>query len=298
MTGCDRQEWDRPNTNKKTGELTMKKSAALLTVLSTCLLSATANAYFIRPYISYSGSTIDGLEVDGATSRAEGYSDAFRSSRADVSLATGQMKLFVEANGPNYGATAQGVMGDTVTLVNGAGTTANFTWGLEATVNVDWFQNTLNSHTIWYVAGMAVYAPGVADRTNWHVKEDNALFYDFRVYQMPEPTEDVIDYLIDVDLSGDINLDSNYQSFDVFYTAQLLASGSDEWMGFTIDGEHTASAGLSLADGVTMTSASGVFLRDAPGNNDPSSNVPEPGTILLLGAGLASILGFRSRKRG
>ncbi len=277
----------------------MKNKIFITALLSTFFVAATAQAYFVRPYVQLPpGEVIDGLEIDGATSRTEQFGDAFRPVRSSVDLATGQIKLFAQSNGVNgvtLGAGAHGIMGDRIKITNGIGTTAHFTWGLDATVNIDWFQNTLDKKRVFYGAFMAIYDAGIADHTDWNgSKKDQALFVEDTVYQIDDPTEDVVDFVIDLDVIADIEITKPNQEFDVFYNVFMLTGDSNEWMGFTLDGWHTAQAGLTLAPGVTMTSASGVFLSRAPGGPSP---VPEPGTMVLFGAGLSGLLGLRSRNK-
>ena len=58
--------------------------------------------------------------------------------------------------------------------------------------------------------------------------------------------------------------------------------------GVACDFAHTGAVSLSLPDGVSLTSDSGVFLT--------GSNVPEPGSLALLSAGLALTATFRRRR--
>ncbi len=276
----------------------MKGKFFITALLSTFFVTATAQAYFVRPVVHIPpGEIIDGLEIDGATSRTEQFGDAFRPVRTSVDLATGQMKLFAQSNGVNgvtLGAGTTGIMGDRIKITNGIGTTAHFTWGLDATVTIDWFQNTLDTNRVFYGAYMGIYDAGIADYSNWFGKKDKALFIEDTWYQIDDPTEDVVDFVIDLDVVADIEITKPNQELDVFYSAFMMTGPSNEWLGFTLDGWHTAQAGLTLAPGVTMTSASGVFLGRAPGSPSP---VPEPGTMMLFGVGLIGLLGSKSRKK-
>src|SRR5690606_8264839 len=88
----------------------------------------------VRPVITFGGEIVDGLIVDGATSNSVEFSDAARTARSSVDLASGEMRLFTSGAGATVSSSAQGIMGDSLTFLNGAGTTVNFSWGLEAIV--------------------------------------------------------------------------------------------------------------------------------------------------------------------
>lgn len=79
---------------------------------------------------------------------------------------------------------------------------------------------------------------------------------------------------------------SNFRSLDLY--GRMSATGS-----FSVDAlfSNTAMLSITLPEGITYTSTSGVFLAhpafNDPGN--PGAPVPEPATILLFGTGLASL---------
>jgi hypothetical protein len=57
--------------------------------------------------------------------------------------------------------------------------------------------------------------------------------------------------------------------------------------------DTSASSGLSSSPQLGTAGSGGVNLGNGGQGDDPPSAVPEPGTILLMGAGIASLLGRR-----
>ncbi|MEM1154115.1 MAG: hypothetical protein AAGI44_08230 [Pseudomonadota bacterium] len=255
--------------------------------VSFALLFATnASAYFVRPVVSFGpGTIIDGLIVDGSTQNAVGFSDAARSARSDVNLETGEVKLFASASGPGTSASANGIMGDTLTFLNGAGTSASFSFGLEATLDIDVSMETLDSPGFFATVTMGVFNQGVADFTNWFSLGTDALFFGTDSFSLTDPQTDVLDQLVEIGVFGNVPLASGRETLDVFYAA-FIAGGSGSFgqiTSFMFDGENTAIAGLDAGEGVDVFSDSGVFLGFG---REPSSQVPAPMSALLLAIGL------------
>lgn len=278
----------------------MKKSFWAATCIFTLFVSTSAYAYFIRPFVRIGpGQVIDGLVVDGATEGSQGFNDAALKARSAVSLDEGTMRLYAEGHGPSAAASAQGVMGDTLTFINGAGTSVDVSFSLEALLNAELFGVTLNNSTLLWNISVAVFETGLVDHTNWFgnaLQDDPGdiapVFFEFLSGDMGNPSADIVDYAVSESIDGSFMLGSDYESYDFFFLASLFGSAATEISSFIWDGENTATAGLSVDQGVTVQSGSGVFFDSGP--TDP---VPEPATMLLFGTGLMGLLGARSRKK-
>ena len=257
------------------------------------LFAASANAYFVRPVVTFgSGTLIDGLIVDGATQNDVGFNDAARQARSDVNLATGEMKLFAAASGPSTSASGQGIMGDTVTFVNGIGTDAYFSFGLDAVLDVDVTIDTFDSPLFSWRVTVGVFERGLVDYTDWFGRSGEALLFNTATDSISDPMADIVGMPINAFVDGTLILPTNRETYDVFYQASLFGgSGSlGQIASFVFDGENTATAGVDVAQGVEVYSGSGVFLGFGA---DPNA-VPVPATIALLSAGW---IGFSRRRK-
>ena len=88
-------------------------------------------------------------------------------------------------------------------------------------------------------------------------------------------------------LSQSITIDQ-VTDFDVFASLGAFTSTGNNPVSVKLDFLNTGSFGIQVADGVTYTSQSGVFLDSSNPNT-----VPVPGTLALLGIGLLGIVGRR-----
>lgn len=86
-----------------------------------------------------------------------------------------------------------------------------------------------------------------------------------------------------IDNTGNIKFDTQYDGFTTVLTAQALGLGA---------GAHTIS--LQIADAGDYVLDSAIFLQ-AGSFSGTNPAVPEPGTMLLLGAGLLGLLGLNRR---
>jgi hypothetical protein len=266
------------------------KTKILLIIIACLFSSQNSHAYFVRPFVTFgAGTSIDGLIVDGATQNDVGFGGSNRQARANVNLATGEMKLFAAASGPGTSASGQGVMGDSLTFRNGAGTNATLSFSLDAILHVDVFQDTLDSPLFTWGVTLGVFERGLVDHTDWFGRSSEAVFFGSDSDSITDPDEDISGLAVNPSVEAIIPLSTDNEIFDVFFNAFLFGgSGSlGQITSFAIDGENTASANVNTALGVDVYSESGVFLGFA---SDPNL-VPVPPTMAILGAGLI-ILGF------
>ncbi len=277
----------------------MKKFLSAAACTFALLVSTSANAYFVRPFVSIGASTIDGLVVNSATHASQGFNGSTRKARSAVSLDDGEMRLYAEGHGPSAAASAQGVMGDTLTFTGGAGTSVDVSFGLDAILNAEIFGVTPNNSILGWNIAVAVFDAGQVDHTNWFgnaLQDDPGdiapVLFQFLHGDLGNPGADIVDYELSESIDESFILGSDYESYDFFYLASVFGSASTELSSFVWDGENTATAGLDVAQGVTVRSGSGVFFDTAPPNP-----VPEPATMLLFGAGLAGPLGTGLRKK-
>jgi hypothetical protein len=78
---------------------------------------------------------------------------------------------------------------------------------------------------------------------------------------------------------------------DVFLTGRI---DTIAWWGGIADLGSTARLSLLLPEGLSYTSDSGIFLSEA---GTPSTSVPEPSSLALLGIALAGLAAGRARRR-
>jgi hypothetical protein len=269
----------------------MPKSYIQIAFLSAAITAwcHVAEGAIVRPVITFGGEIVDGLIVNGATSNSVEFSDAARTARSSVDLASGEMRLFASGEGATVSSSAQGIMGDSLTFLNGAGTTVNFTWGLEAIIDAEIFGDTPNNSFILYGLTVGVYEQGLVDHTNWFGRSSEATFFQTLSGDLGNSPTDIVGTSINETINGAITLGSNNESFDFFFSAMLAAASNNELISYTLDGEHTASAGVSVEGNVIVTSGSGEFL----GYEASAPVVPEASSMAIWGIGGILALAYR-----
>lgn len=265
---------------------------ALAAAVALSGLATTAQAaYFVRPLVQVGGSTIDGIEQNGATHASQNYTSDLQ---AHVDLGAGTIKTFLNVTGPgNYYQTA-GIMGDRLTFDGAEGTNLNFSFDFDGKILSDAWDPNLNSTLqLGVFANLYVFEAGTGATYENFSSHSGALVAQsiFVPYLNPEGglNED-----FHRQLSGVVSV-SGVNSFDVFAGLSTFASLNNNPVTVTMDFMNTATFGIKGAQGVSYTSDSGVFLGGAIG-----SAVPEPATwaIMILGFGTAGAAIRRRRAVG
>jgi hypothetical protein len=267
-------------------------SAARLLLTAAALAAAGSPAhadYFVRPYVALGAEVIDGYEANGSTQRAENFTSDLQ---AEVDLAKGTVRNYLHITGPNASAQTAGVMGDRLSFNNAAGTTLGFSFDFDGTIQSPAVDPNLNSTLqIGYYATLYVFeAAAGATYQNFNTLE-GALVAKSMFTPFTNPTE-ALNEAIAQSMAGSFQVaQAGPQSYDVFASLSVFANINSNPVAVTLDFLHTGTFGVQSAPGVSFTSDSGVFLRDA---NLPA--VPEPQTYALLALGLAAV-GLAARRR-
>lgn len=259
-------------------------AAALALAAALTGFSTAAQAYFVRPYLQFGASTIDGLEINGRTERSENFTSALRS---DVSLDNGTLRTYLEINGPGNRGQAAGVMGDTLSFDNAAATNLTFNFDFDGIINAPARDPNLNSTLqIGIFVSLYVFESGTgATYLNFN-QHPGALIDKFSFLQFNNPTEPLEDLLVEQSLTGSFAVvGAGRHSYDVFYGLSTFVNTNDNPGTVTMDFFNTARAAVVTAPGVMFTSESGAFL-----GSGPTVPIPEPSTYLLMALGLTAVL--------
>lgn len=260
--------------------------------------AASAGSYFVQPIVGIGGGgTINGLEINGATQRSESFTLDFQSS---VDLNDGTIKGIVDSQGPFQTAFSQGRLGENVIFNGGAGTTVDFSFSFDGSVDAEVIGlNPFTNSQIIVDGYFAVFDSLVgANSSNWFdlgILGDQALISDRTIFDWSKTTVDVSEQIDEV-LGGSVVLGNGTNSFDVFANLTLIGGTSDTLGFVTLDFLATGTFGIETEPGVTYTSESGVFLEATGLNVSP---VPVPAALPLFGSGLALIglLGWRRKRQ-
>ena len=281
------------------------KRTALLGVAAIMVMSASAHAsmYFVRPTAQFgAGELIDGYEGNGQTYKEVSYNDAARSVISSVDLSTGELKVYAAEDSAPQGAWGNAIMGETITIRNGAGTSWDFEFGMNGTFDAigGLVAPGANQGMVMYDLALAIYRPGQVDYSNWFAHAQatgdgvDPLFFDYISNYIPVGGADYSDSILESIMSS-LVLESNYEQFEIY--AKIYAGGYTNVGGgitsYVADFSHTATIAFNFEPGVAGSSGSGVFLG-LPKEPDVVS-VPEPGSLALMLAGMVGFVGVTRR---
>lgn len=280
--------------------MTRTRIAAVGLCLAVATLEAQAASYFVQPIVTvFPGAFINGLEIDGATSRDEGYNNAPTSVNTAVDLEAGTIRGNVEVGGGGLpSGSSQGRFGEQVTFQNADDTTVNVIFSYEGFVYSPARDPNLNSLLqISVDAYIAVFDPAVgATASTWFNKSfgnegDQTIFKDRITRDYSNPTE-ILDESIFDSLEAPLSVTASRRSFDIFVNLTLIANPNSNPGPVILDFLNTGTLSIETDPGVTYTSLSGVLLESTG-----VTVVPAPGALPLLLSGVAFVAGFGARHK-
>ena len=258
-------------------------------LLALCSLNAAAGTLNYFSYVYF--DTYDPGRQTNNTSLSYSLTENGATNTASANLATGKLGVLNAGSDTTGFAFGQVIaqMGDTITVSGPTG-------GLQLGVN--FAENGTSTYTdpsgaftsLWVFA----YKPGTFDQTFYNTPSNilyaagyllgtgtntanaAALFAANNVPLVGTYGDGVNSIPLNIPFA---TLGSNFQLNLVLSSVMLDQTIGDTW---SADFSHTVGVTLSAPNGVTLTSASG----DLPGT---TSGVPEPGSMLLAGAGVAAI---------
>lgn len=209
-------------------------------------------------YATWSG------EVSGIFSPWEGVNESYVALlEARASLPTGSIKVRAQANDDN---------GYVSTEAGGYGL-------IQETLYLDWHSSVIDPIPVtvnWMASGFASASTYLAAETSVSI----AMGGPDKISQGITETRDLTGGFAYISETVIFNpsIDDHFLTVRAYLTTTVKDGVSDF--------SHTGTFSIDLPEGVTTTSASGVFLTEA---------VPIPGAIWLLGSGLIGIIGFRKK---
>lgn len=267
--------------------------------------------YFIRPYVRYGGSIIDGVVLNGALAATQQFHDGANSFESTVDLRDGTIKAYASMYGPNaeFGQ-ATGVMGDVVryTGAEDVAVSIRFDYNLFYSAYQESLGEEMPPFGARYFAIDSYFAVYEADSSatwdNWtgfgdHADEALYVGRDYTIF-----SDDTTPFIEDSYYSGwlgdDLFLVSG-KSYKIYAAYNLQIIPGEFYMGeITLNALHTGTIGID-APGGSFTSLSGEFLGFAQTPDQPVvPGIPEPASwaMLILGFGLVGGVARRREREG
>lgn len=266
---------------------------------------ASASSYYVKDHLSSNDPLVisGGLQADGPTGTDTQYDKDTVSIGAGADLGTGVLQGHLVSRTADAILGLSSEFGDRVTIIGGAGTEVTFNFLVDYAVNATADALGGTPALLTALSRFAVFDPSQgATSANWAslafplLGSDRSLGsgkanFGYHGDAFLEPISDVGSRMLSVTLP----LLSDIQSFDFFagLTSTLLAGDN----ALDVDIAFSSFASLDLADGVTISSASGAFLTEGP-NAAPQvvSPVPLPASALLL-LGALGLLGWGAHRK-
>lgn len=277
------------------------RTAAMLLGAATLLASATAaNAgYFVRPVLQYGGGEmVDGLSLNGATSRSLTFNDGYTELQSHVKLSDGTLKTRVSSAGPQYNfLIATAIYGDTIRYTGSETDTVSFFVDFDGFINSNQFdmgdEDPNASRYIGIDAYFAVYEAGTgATWDDWTVtgsQKGTALYNDRETISWNNEDPAFGDSF-QFTLGDDLFLKNN-ASYEVYVAFNLLLKPGGFGGDIEMDAMNTARLSINAGNG-SFTSSSGELL----GFDKTPGGVPEPATWAMLIIGFGTV-GAAARRR-
>ena len=284
-----------------------RMSAILMAGAFTLLSAGAAQAnYFVRPVLQYGqGEMVDGLSLNGLTSRSETFNDGATRLEAHVDMPTGEIKTYVSSAIPNSNyLIATAIYGDTLRFSGSSDEAVGFFVDFDGWINSNQYdlgaEYPNDSRFIGIDAYFAVYEAGTgATWDDWTVvgsQKGTALFND---RQFLSWTDNGLDFVEGFSFTMGDNLFLETNKYYEVYVAFNLLLNPGQYGGFIeMNSLNTATLSILPANSDDIGSVSGDLLgfQKVPPMPTPGGAVPEPATWAMLIAGFG-LVGAAARRR-
>ena len=298
------------SSNQTSGRITgkLRISAMLMAGAVTLLTAGTAQAtYFVRPVLQYGpGEMVDGLSLNGLTSRSETFNDGATRLEAHVNMPTGEIKTYVSSAIPNSNfLIATAIYGDTIRYTGSSSEAVGFFVDFEGWINSNQYdlgaEYPYDSRYVGIDAYFAVYEAGTgATWDDWTIVGSNAGNALYNDRQFTSWNEYGLDFVENFNFTlGDyLTLETN-KYYEVYVAFNLILNPGQYGGFIEMDSLNTATLSILPANTSDIGSVSGDLLgfQKAPPMPTESGAVPEPATWAMLIAGFGLVGAVARRRR-